>query len=151
MSVQNITDFLIDNLTVAQDVEKDVTHMQKLFINLQDQFGLENTERDALQHFYGSDYLSEKHGYLTSLLAGAWHEVEGISEGHTLSGVAADVLNNFKGLQSNISSTEMISLLEKLSDDKINDDDYQKLEEYIGLGLNITTPVPEENKDYYAR
>ena len=143
MSVQGVTDFLIENSSLARDINKDVTHIQDLFINLQDKYELKDSERDALQHLYGSNYIKEKHGHYSSLLSGMWHEVEGVSHGQKPEHLFADVLNNLKGLNVKIPTSEMVSVLQKLSDNKMTEIDHQKLKKYIGLGLQIAAPVPE--------
>ena len=59
---------------------------------------LSGQDRDALMHFYGSEESAKEHGSGTAVLAGLFHEFEGLIKGHSAPSIVVDLYNNLAGI-----------------------------------------------------
>ena len=142
--IDSIYEMADENQYNIQDIHKQTKDIQRYVRYLANPYKgeayqiedkpISSTDADALQHFYGSKIIADKYGVPKSLLAGLFHELEGMELGHTTKSIKADIINNISGLMMGgnapkYNTDQLLALLEKNYSTSLYGDEHLSIED----------------------
>ena len=165
--IDSIYEMADENQYNIQDIHKQTKDIQRYVRYLANPYKgeayqiedkpISSTDADALQHFYGCKIIADKYGVPKSLLAGLFHELEGMELGHTTKSIKADIINNISGLMMGgnapkYNTDQLLALLEKnystslYGDEPLSIEDKTILDGLLTYGLDWTVDPPRSSK-----